>query len=227
MKYLCSALCILLACASPAWAMEKQSHALIREAALAYVQAQTRNLPGKVSIQVEDIDPRTVLPACAPIEAFQPGNSPLLGKTSIGVRCNGNPGWSIFVQATIRVSTTLLVASHPLPQNKVLNTNDFTLRDGELGQPGMLTDPAQAVGKMPKFGIAAGQVLREDMLRAPFVVIQGKTTEVRVNSAGISVRTSGEALNSAAEGQAVQVRMSSGQVVSGLATAAGDVEVRP
>ncbi|WP_237247854.1 flagellar basal body P-ring formation chaperone FlgA [Sideroxyarcus emersonii] len=207
--------------------MEKQSHALIRDTALAYARAQTQSLPGKVSIQIENIDARTALPACTPLEAFQSGNSPLLGKTSIGVRCNGNPGWSIFVQATIRVSATLLVANHPLLQNKVLNANDFSLRDGELGQPGILTDPAQAVGKMPRFGIGAGQVLREDMLRAPFVVIQGKTTEVRVNSAGISVRTSGEALNNAAEGQAVQVRMPSGQVVSGMATAAGDVEVRP
>jgi flagella basal body P-ring formation protein FlgA len=101
------------------------------------------------------------------------------------------------------------------------------MQNGELGQSGILIDPAQAVGKTLKFGIGAGQVLRQDMLRAPFVVLQGKTTDVRVRSAGLSIRSTGQALNNGAEGQNVQVRMSSGQVVSGTATADGSVEVRP
>jgi len=69
--------------------------------------------------------------------------------------------------------------------------------------------------------------LRQDMLRAPFIVIQGQTTQVRVNSTGFSVRATGQALNNGAEGQAVQVRMASGQVVSGTVSADGSVEVRP
>ena len=104
----------------------------------------------------------------------------MIGNTSIGVRCNEKPGWSIFLQASIRVSADMLVANRPLAQNTVLSINDFSLQNGELGQPGILTDPAQAVGKTLKFGIGAGQVLRQDMLRAPYVVLQGKTTDVRV-----------------------------------------------
>ncbi len=143
------------------------------------------------------------------------------------MRCNEKPGWSIFVQANIRVSSDLLVANRPLAQNTVLSANDFSLQSGELGQPGILTDPAQAIGKTLKFAIGAGQVLRQDMLRAPFVVTQGQTAEVRVRGAGFSIRSAGQALNNAAAGQSVQVRMSSGQVVSGTATADGSVEVRP
>ena len=161
-------------CCSTAWAADRQSHAAIREAALAYAQAQTRALPGKVSITVDDIDSRTVLPACGTLEAFLPGGSQLMGKTSIGVRCNEKPGWSIFLQANIKVSVDMLVANRPLAQNTVLSANDFSMQNGELGQPGILTDPAQAVGKTLKFGIGAGQVLRQDMLRAPFVVTPGK-----------------------------------------------------
>jgi flagella basal body P-ring formation protein FlgA len=217
----------LLLCVSPAQATTSQSHAKIREAALAYVQAQTRTLPGKVRIKVEEIDRRTVLPACTPLEAFLPSGSRLIGKTSIGVRCNTRPGWSIFVQASIRVSADMLVANRPLAQNTVLSASDFVLQTGELGQPGILTDPAQAIGKTLKFGIGAGQVLRQDMLRAPYVVTQGQPAEVRVRSKDFSVRSSGQALNNAAEGQSVRVRMASGRVVSGTATADGSVEVRP
>jgi flagella basal body P-ring formation protein FlgA len=151
----------------------------------------------------------------------------MIGKTSIGVRCKEQPGWTLFLQADIRVSATLLVANRPLSQNTVLGGNDFTLQSGELGQPGILTDPAQAVGKTLKFGIGAGQVLRQDMLRAPFVVTQNQTTEVRVQGKGFTIRSSGQALNNGAEGQNVQVRMASGQVVNGAASKDGAVEVRP
>jgi flagellar basal body P-ring formation protein FlgA len=58
-------------------------------------------------------------------------------------------------------------------------------------------------------------------------VIQGQATDVRVRSAGFSVRSAGQALNNATEGQNVQVGMPSGQVVSGTASADGSVEVRP
>jgi flagella basal body P-ring formation protein FlgA len=217
----------LLFCVSPAQATAQQSHAKIREAALAYAQTQTQTLPGKVRIKVEDIDPRTVLPACTPLEAFLPSGSRLMGKTNIGVRCNAKPGWSIFVQASIRVSADMLVANRPLAQNTVLSAHDFSLRNGELGQPGILTDSAQAIGKTLKFGIGAGQVLRQNMLRAPYVVTQGQSAEVRVQNKDFSVRSTGQALNNAAEGQHVRVRMASGRVISGNAAADGGVEVRP
>jgi flagella basal body P-ring formation protein FlgA len=151
----------------------------------------------------------------------------LIGKTSIGVRCNEKPGWSVFVQASIRVSANMLVANRPLAQNTVLSANDFSLQNGELGQPGILIDPAQAIGKTLKFAIGAGQVLRQDMLRAPYVVMQGQTATVRVSSKGFSVSSSGQALNNGADGQGVQVRMASGQVISGIAATDGSVEVRP
>lgn len=214
-------------CALPAQAAASQSHAKIREVALAYLQVQTRSLPGKVSLQVGELDSRTVLRACTTPEAFTPSGAKLIGKTSIGVRCNEKPGWSVFIQANIRVSADMLVANRPLAQNTVLSANDFSLQNGELGQPGILIDPMQAIGKTLKFGIGAGQVLRQDMLRAPFVVTQGHTTEVRVDSKGFSIRSSGQALNNGTEGQNVQIRMASGQVISGIAAADGSVEVRP
>jgi flagella basal body P-ring formation protein FlgA len=57
--------------------------------------------------------------------------------------------------------------------------------------------------------------------------MQGQTADVRVSSRGFSVRASGQALNNGAEGQSVQVRMASGQVISGMVAADGSVEVRP
>ncbi len=228
MKEIASILIALLICSPSVWAADRQNHAQIRETALAYAQAQARLLPGRVSIKIKNIDPRIVLSACTELEAFLPSGSSLIGNTSIGVRCNEKPAWSIYLQASIRVSADMLVANRPLAQNTVLSINDFSVQNGELGQPGILTDPAQAVGKTLKFGVGAGQVLRLDMLRAPHVVLQGKTIDARVSSStGISINWSGQALNNGAAGQDVQLRMPSGQVISGMAMADGSVQVRP
>jgi flagella basal body P-ring formation protein FlgA len=227
MKYARASLCLLgllwtgLVCAAPS-----QDHTAIRETVLRYVQAQTSTLPGKVDIRIADLDSRTVLPACTALETFMPNGAKLLGKTSVGVRCNEIPGWSVFVQATVRVSANLLVANRPLSQGLVLSADDFSVRSGELGQPGILTAPEQAIGKTLKFAIGAGQVLRLDMLRPDFIIKQGQTIRVYVRAPGLVVGNEGLALNDAVEGQPVRVKTASGRVVSAFANKEGSAEVR-
>jgi flagella basal body P-ring formation protein FlgA len=59
------------------------------------------------------------------------------------------------------------------------------------------------------------------------VVTQGQTVQLYSNGNGIQLRTEGQALNNAAEGQPAQVKVASGQVISGIARGSGIVEVRP
>jgi len=184
-------------------------------------------MPGKVSIQVSDIDPRTVLPACTTLEAFLPAGAKTIGKTSIGVRCNEKPGWSVFVQANIKVSADLLIANRPLSQGLILSADDFSVQSGELGQPSILTSPEQAIGKTLKFAIGAGQVLRLDMLRPDFVIKQGQTVRLYARASGFVVSSEGQALNDATEGQSVRIKTASGQTISASANKDGSAEVRP
>lgn len=204
----------------------RQSHATIRQAATEFIQAKTQGLPGKIAIKVDEIDPRLSLTPCAQLEAFLPTGAQLLGKTSIGVRCNDKNGWSIFVPAAITVTIDMLVSSKPLRQGQVLAADDFSMRSGELNQQGVLTDATQAVGKVMKFSIGAGQFIKQDMLRPPYVVTQGQTVQLISAGNGITIRTEGKALNNAAEGQTAQVKISSGQVISGIARENATVEVR-
>ncbi len=227
MRYARTSLFWLSLCwAGVTFAVPQQDHAVIRDIAITYAESLTSTLPGKVSIQVADIDPRTALSACKTIEAFMPNGAKMIGKTSIGVRCNEKPGWSVFLQANIKVSTDLLVANRPLSQGLVLSADDFTVQTGELGQPGILTAPEQAVGKTLKFAIGAGQVLRLDMLRPDFVIKQGQSVRLYVRSIGFMVSSEGQAMNDATEGQAVRIKTVSGQVVSASASRDGSAEVR-
>ncbi len=223
-------LCLLLPYTPSAWAAvqpdARQSHDTIRQIAAEFIQAKTQSMPGKIAIKVDDIDQRLSLTPCTQLEAFLPTGAQLLGKTSIGVRCNDKNGWSIFILASITVTINMLVSSKPLQQGQVLAAGDFGMRSGELNQQGVLTDETQALGKVMKFSIGAGQLIKQDMLRPPYVVTQGQTVQLISAGNGITIRTEGKALNNAAEGQAAQVKLISGQVISGIARENATVEVR-
>jgi flagella basal body P-ring formation protein FlgA len=216
--------------ALPALAVPLQNHKEIHQAISDFVHAQTRMLSGKVDIRVDEIDGRLQLEACPALEPFLPPGGHLLGNGTVGVRCvqsNGVRGWTLFVPVHVTVTTTLLVTSRPLPQGTVMATNDFIGQTGELTQPSMLTDPELVVGKVLRYSMGAGQVLKQEMLRDPYTVTEGQSVPIVVEGQGFKARSEGKALNNAAQGQNVQVRTSSGRVVSGIANANGEVVIRP
>jgi len=204
-----------------------QDHQILRDTVAAFVQQQTAALPGKTSYQVDEIDPRLVLSRCDRLEPFLPSGSQLLGKTSVGVRCSENHGWAIFVSVQIKISLDLLVSARQLPAGYALHQEDLSTRTVEITQAGGITDPKQVIGKVLRYGISAGQVLREDMLRTPFSVLQGQPVQLIVQGGRFNIRSEGVALGNASEGQLVKVRNSAGGVVSGLARANGVVEIAP
>ena len=219
---------ILLLVAPPTWAGEQQNHAEIRAVVEAFVRTQTSALPGRATIKVGEIDRRIVLPACQELEVFLPPGGQLLGNGTVGVRCPaGKKSWKLFVPVHVTVITNMLITGKPLQQGQVLHAEDIASQSGELAQTGILTDLGQAVGKILKYSIGAGQVLKQDMLRAPYAVTQGQTVQLRVEGTGFRIHSEGQALNNAEKGQTVRVRTSSDQVVSGTARLDGVVEVRP
>lgn len=204
-----------------------QDHAQIKKVAAAFVRQQSASLPGKVSYKVGRIDRRIEMPACARLEAFLPAGSRLIGNTSIGVRCMDKHGWSIFVPVQIKISLNLLVSARQLPSGHVLQKQDLVSQTLDISQTEGLTDPGQALGKVLRYSIAAGQVLRESMLRQPFSVKQGQIVHLVVRGGGFSIRSEGAALGNAGAGRTVQVRSISGRVIAGIAQANGMVEIQP
>ncbi|MCR4299000.1 MAG: flagellar basal body P-ring formation chaperone FlgA [Gallionella sp.] len=224
MKKLLLCACLLLECVA---ASAAQDHTQIRNVVAAFVQQQTAALPGKVSYKINEIDQRITLSECAKLEAFLPSGSQLIGKTAIGVRCNEANGWSIFVPVQIKVSLNILVSARLLPLGHTLQKEDIANQAIETSRTGGLTDPKQAVGKVLRYGIAAGQILREDMLRLPYSVTRGQVVQLAVQGSGFSIRSEGVALSNASEGQTVQIRTNLGRVISGVARAGGVVEIKP
>jgi len=199
---------------------------LVLDTAERYVRLQTQGLPGKVTITMGKLD-ASRLPPCTALEAFSPPGTRLSGRTHIGVRCLGPSIWSVLVPAQIAVTGNYVTTTRAVGAGQTLKASDLTTLSGDLSNlpTGVITDTASAIGKTLRNSLGAGQALRSDQLLAPLVIRQGQTVRVISKGPGFAVTGEGKAINNAAEGQTAQVRMNSGQTVSGIAQADGRVEI--
>lgn len=192
-----------------------------------YLRTQAAGLPGEVKVTVGRIDPRTSLPACPAPQAFQQPGARAWGKTTVGVRCTAPTAWTIYVQAQVSVMADYVAAAVPLAQGQPVEQGQLVLLKGDIAAMpnGIITDMAQAVGRIPTISLPSGAPLRLDTLKSRPLVQQGQAVRLVSSGANFSVSAEAKALGTAGEGQVVQVRTPSGAVVAGTATAAGVVEV--
>ena len=205
----------------------KQDPIPVKKAIEDYLRIQIKGLPGQVSFTIGGLDPNNNLVPCATLEVSQPPGSRLWGRTTVSVRCTQESGWSVFVPIHLRIVGDYLVTARPLSQGQVVTESDLSRQTGDLADlpAGIITEPSQAMGRTLTQSVPAGKPLRGDILRQAIVVLQGQSVKVISKGAGFQVANEGRALNNAADGQVAQVRLSNGQVVSGIARPGGQVEV--
>ncbi len=220
---------LLAAISAAVGAAERQEITPLLTAVENFVRTETAGFPGQVSVSLGAVDPRLSLPACQTLEPFLPAGGRLWGQSAVGVRCNSQTPWTIYVTVSVKVMAPVVHAARPLAQGQPLNATDVTLQLADLAQlpAGILTEPAQALGKMLISSMASGQPLRQDMLRSPPVILQGQTVKLLAQGRGFSVSAEGKALATASDGQVVQARTQNGQIISGIARMGAIVEVRP
>jgi len=221
-------LSLMIACASSAQTSgARQDHNELRVAVEQFLTAQAAGLPGKVSIEVGHIDPRLNLAACTSPEPFLPSSSRAWGKTSVGVRCAAPTAWTIYLKATVKMHGDYVVAAVPLVQGQVVGLNDLKTVQGDLAAlpPGVITNPSQAIGQKLSMPVALGAPLRKELLRTQQAIQAGQTVRLVSSGPGFKVSTEGKAIGSANDGQSVQTRTTSGQMVSGIARMGGIVAV--
>jgi flagella basal body P-ring formation protein FlgA len=208
-------------------AQTRQDPAQLRETVEHFLRTQSAGLPGQVAIKVGQVDPRLNLASCAALEPFLPNGSRVWGKATVGVRCSVPAPWTVYISATVQVTGSYVATAAPLAQGRMIGPNDVTSIRGDLTAlpPGIVTDPSQAVGRTLTASLPAGTPLRLDALRSQQAVQQGQVVRLVSGGPGFRVSTEARALANGAEGQMIQARTVSGQVVSGVAKAGGVLEV--
>lgn len=220
-----AALALLCATTVPA----QQPPLPVEQAARQLLEREAAGLPGDVSIAVEPFQADNRLPACTGLEAFLPAGARAWGRLSVGVRCSAPIAWTVFVPARVAVIGEYLVTARPIRAGQIIGSADLIRQSADLTTlpEDTLRDESRATGKHTRFAVAAGTPLRAGMLRLPPVVQQGQNVRVISGGEGFRVSNEGRALNRAAEGEAVRVRLPGGQVVQGTARFDGAVEILP
>jgi len=199
--------------------------AVVRE----FLRGQTAGQPGQVRITVTPPAIPPNMPACGQLEPWLPAGARPWGKLRVGVRCIDQASWALYVPAEVSVLGDYLVSARALSPGDVLGAADLEIRSGEITAMGrnLLTDANQAIGKQMRFAVSRGQPLRATMLAAPIVIESGRPVKIVAQGTGFQVANQGVALGSARAGDALRVRLSSGKVVSGIATENGEVMIQP
>ncbi len=226
---LCFATLLFAGVSASLFGAERQEIPPILKAVENYVRGETAGFPGQVSISLGAVDPRLNLPACQAPELFIPAGGRLWGQATVGVRCNSQTPWTVYVPVSVKVMANVVHAAKPLAQGQPVAAADLALQKADLAQlpAGILTELSQAVGKTLVTSLMSGQPLRQDLLRSPPVIQQGQSVKLQAQGRGFSVSSEGKALAAAAEGQVVQVRIQTGRIISGIARHEAVVEVRP
>lgn len=199
----------------------------IQRAVADYLRIQNKGLPGLARYTIGAINVGGLSTGCRNLDVTMDAGAPPWGRTHVKVRCTEGATWNLYVPVQINVAVDYLVSARPLRAGQLIVEADIARRQGDLADlpAGVLTDPAQALGQSSKVSLPADRPLRADMLRQPLVVQQGQSVKVVSGGDGFQVASEGRALNNAALGQVVQVRLASGQVISGIARSDGTIRV--
>ncbi|WP_459618380.1 flagellar basal body P-ring formation chaperone FlgA [Bordetella sp. 2513F-2] len=220
------ALACMGASAAAAGAAPAQDPGQLARSVVLYLESRLADIPGKATITVDPVRTER-LPACEALEPFLPSALRLRARMSVGVRCTAPQAWTTYVQASLSIAGEYYVAARRIAPGRVIEAADLEARAADLVAlpPGVITDPAQAVGMRAAYRIAAGQPLKGSALRSAQSVERGQNVRIVANGKGFVVTGEGEVLADAAPGARVQVRTASGQIVSGIVQNAGLVEI--
>jgi flagella basal body P-ring formation protein FlgA len=221
---LCAFLSMLLLIGAPARAADAEA---IQQAIADFLRVHNKGLPGPARYSIGTINASGLSADCRHIGVAMDAGAPPWGRTHVKVRCTDGATWSLYVPVQIHVAVDFLVSARPLRAGQLIVEADIARRQGDLADlpVGVLTDPAQAIGQSAKTALPADRPLRADMLRQTLVVKQGQSVKVVSGGAGFQVASEGRALNNGAAGEVVQVRLASGQVISGIARGDGTIGI--
>ncbi len=192
-----------------------QDPAVIVAEVEAFLLSRAQVLPGVPEVVVTP--PRiSRQAACEHLDTFLT-NPQLRSRMNVGVRCLAPESWTLHVQASVSVMGHYYVTTRSINLGETLSFDDLASREGDLLRlpRGVVVDPALAVGYIAQQRIAAGSTVRADALRDPDSIVRGQPVKTEARGLGFVATGEGVALESGGPGSMIQVRTSSGQIVTG------------
>ena len=185
-----------------------QSHESLQKAAFMFLQDETKDIPG-AEITLRPFDKRLRLHHCSSsLEAFWPLGNKKLGSTTVGIRCNGEKPWKIYIGAHIHIYKYVWVSNAALQRGQIIEKanikkekRDITKLSGRY-----LLASLPIVGKLMRRNVPANQVLTNIMLESQKLVRRGDRIIIVSQHGAVEVRATGVALNEGSKGDRIRVK---------------------
>jgi flagella basal body P-ring formation protein FlgA len=206
-----------------------QSLESIQSAAEKHVAATLPNSKAKYFINASNLDSRLRLAACAaPLQAFSPTHATPGARTTVGVRCDSDHTWTIYVSVSIEIETSVLVLRRGLARRARVETADVELQVRRL--PGteskFITDIAHLQGHRLKRALSAGSALTVDVLAPDILVRRGQQVTLIAASGTLEIRAQGHAISEGGVHDRIRVRNTNSlKIVEGVVENADTVRV--
>jgi flagella basal body P-ring formation protein FlgA len=210
-----TALIIMAVCLTPANAATAtdsgalQSHNSIREAAGQHILERAEEYPAAPEVQAGHLDNRLRLAACdQPLQTFSPPGKRLLGKVTVGVRCEGTKPWTLYVPVTVSVMSQVVVAKTQLTRGSTVTREDVKLEKRDIARlhRGYLDSLDKAIGKTVKYSVRANQVVTPSRIDSPLAVKRNGRVMILAANSSVQVRMTGTALENGSIGQRIRVK---------------------
>jgi flagella basal body P-ring formation protein FlgA len=203
-----------------------QNPQVVAEVVESFVQSQAESYPGSARVTVDT--PRiTNQPECTDLQPFLTSGQRLRSRLTVGVRCQAPEPWTSYVQVNLSIDGFYYVANHTLNPGDVVSLDDLTAREGDILRlsRGVIFDPSQAIGFIVSQRIPTGNPVKASALRDPQSIQRGQHVRTIAKGVGFTATGEGQALESGNPGTLIQVRSSSGQIISGVVIDANTVQI--
>lgn len=203
-----------------------QDPALVAAEVEDFLLNQASSYPGSATVTVDT--PRIERqPACDHLETSLPSGQRLRSRMTVEVRCMAPQAWKSYVQANLSIQGFYYVANRNLRPGDTLSLSDLTGREGDLLRlpNGVVFDPSQAIGYITTRNIRAGGTIKANALRDPGSIQRGQTVRTVVRGVGFVANGEGQAMENGSPGTQIQVKSSSGQILSGTVINSNTVQI--
>lgn len=210
----------------PRLALAQSSPEALSEIAHNFLLEQAQSLPGNAQVLI-DSSRLQEQAQCQQVQAFLPSGQRLRARLSVGLRCLTPNTWVTSVPASLSVQGFYYVSKRTINPGETLSLDDLIAREGDILRlpSGVLFDPSQIIDYIASQRIQAGNPIRQHALRDPHAIVRGQTVRTVARGTGFVISGEALALQTASPGQQIQVRASSGQVISATVLDASTVQV--
>jgi flagella basal body P-ring formation protein FlgA len=181
-------------------------------------------------ISVLPLDSLLKLPECTePLEAFTTTGLIKAGRTSIGVRCNGETKWSIFTSAVIKVYENVIVLSRPVQRGEIITKQHLAIEKMDVSKlrGDFVTQAEQIENKQAARYTPAGAILSLKSFIEPRLIKRQDKIIISAIQPAFTIRTNGIAMMDGIKGQLIRIKNeNSGRIISATVIEPGLVSVK-